>query len=186
MKYLIESIRDALEKDCLLPALMSALVIPDAMGQCLYPELVDKKSKKRLIGQQYKRWFRDWVGDRLLFSGGCDGENESSDTRILTEEMCWQLRCSLLHSGDYDVTIYAPERDESFDYNYKFELVTHGCNALRTSWAWPEEGERSTKSVVYRINAADLSSALCDAAELCLMKTGNEVVYPELDLLDLS
>lgn len=43
--------------------------------------------------------------------------------------MCWKLRCSLLHSGDYDVSVDAPEKDESFDYDYKFELVLHGCNA---------------------------------------------------------
>ena len=33
MKLLVESIRNAVEKDCLIPALMSSLTIPDAMGQ---------------------------------------------------------------------------------------------------------------------------------------------------------
>lgn len=37
MKLLVESIRNAVEKDCLIPALMSSLTIPDAMGQLLYP-----------------------------------------------------------------------------------------------------------------------------------------------------
>ena len=30
MKLLVESIRNAVEKDCLIPALMSSLTIPDA------------------------------------------------------------------------------------------------------------------------------------------------------------
>ena len=40
MRSLISSVRDAIEKDCLIPALMSSLTIPDAMGQLLYPNLV--------------------------------------------------------------------------------------------------------------------------------------------------
>lgn len=52
MKLLVESIRNAVEKDCLIPALMSSLTIPDAMGQLLYPNLV-LHNGKRAAGRQY-------------------------------------------------------------------------------------------------------------------------------------
>lgn len=50
MKLLVESIRNAVEKDCLIPALMSSLTIPDAMGQRLYPDLV-LDNGKRAVGR---------------------------------------------------------------------------------------------------------------------------------------
>lgn len=185
MKLLIESIRSAIEKDCLIPALMSSLAIPDAMGQRLYPELV-LKNGKRAAGQQYAKWFDSWAANDFLFSDDLSSEGETIPSQIFNGKMCWKLRCSLLHSGDYDVPVDAPEKDESFDYDYKFELVLHGCNALCSSWPSREDGERSTKSVVFRVDAASLASSLCDAAEICLKKTGDRVSYPDLEVFNVA
>ena len=60
MRLLLDSIHDAVKKDCLVPALMTALTIPDAMGQFLYPEPVHKKedcggNHKKDVGKQYAR-----------------------------------------------------------------------------------------------------------------------------------
>lgn len=185
MKQLIDSIRDAIEKDCLIPALMSSLTIPDAMGQLLYPNLV-LDNGKRAAGRQYAKWFDNWAANDFLFSGDLSNEGETIPGQIFNGKMCWKLRCSLLHSGDYDVPVDAPEKDESFDYDYKFELVLHGCNALCSSWPSPENGERATKSVVFCVNAASLASSLCDAAEACLKETGETVSYPDLKVFDVA
>ena len=185
MKLLIESIRSAIEKDCLIPALMSSLTIPDAMGQCLYPDLV-LGNGKRVAGRQYAKWFDRWAANDFLFSGGPSNEDETIPSQIFNGKMCWKLRCSLLHSGDYDVPVDAPGKDERFDYDYKFELVIHGCNALCSSWPSPESGERSTKSVVFCVNVASLVSTLCDAAEICLKETGDRVSYPDLEVFDVA
>ena len=82
--------------------------------------------------------------------------------------------------------IDAPEKDENFDYNYKFELVLHGCNALGSSWPSSRSGECATKSVTFRVDAASLASSLCDAAEACLKETGETVSYPNLELFDVA
>ena len=185
MKLLIESIRSAIGKDCLIPALMSSLTIPDAMGQLLYPNLV-LDNGKRAAGRQYAKWFDNWAANDFLFSGGPPNEGETIPGQIFNGKMCWKLRCSLLHSGDYDVPVDAPGKDESFDYDYKFELVLHGCNALCSSWPSPENGERATKSVAFRVNAASLASSLCDAAEACLKETGETVSYPDLKVFDVA
>ena len=185
MKLLIESIRSAIGKDCLIPALMSSLTIPDAMGQRLYPNLV-LDNGKRAAGRQYAKWFDSWAANDFLFSGDPSNEGETIPGQIFNGKMCWKLRCSLLHSGDYDVPVDAPEKDESFDYDYKFELVLHGCNALCSSWSSPENGERATKSVAFRVDAASLASSLCDAAEACLKKTGETVSYPALKVFDVA
>ena len=185
MRSLISSVRDAIEKDCLIPALMSSLTIPDAMGQLLYPNLV-LDNGKRAAGRQYAKWFDNWAANDFLFSGDPSNEGEPIPGQIFSGKMCWKLRCSLLHSGDYDVPVDAPEKDESFDYDYKFELVLHGCNALCSSWPSPENGERATKSVAFRVNAASLASSLCDAAEACLKETGETVSYPDLKVFDVA
>ena len=91
-----------------------------------------------------------------------------------------------MHSDDYDVSVDAPEKDESFDYDYKFELVLHGCNALCSSWPSPKSGMRATKSVTFRVDAASLASSLCNAAEACLKETGETVGYPNLELFDVA
>lgn len=185
MRSLISSVRDAIEKDCLIPALMSSLTILDAMGQLLYPNLV-LHNGKRAARRQYARWFDNWAANDFLFSGDPSNEGETIPGQIFNGKMCWKLRCSLLHSGDYDVPVDAPEKDESFDYDYKFELVLHGCNALCSSWPSPENGERVTKSVAFCANAASLASSLCDAAEACLKETGETVSYPDLEVFDVA
>lgn len=185
MRSLISSVRDAIEKDCLIPALMSSLTIPDAMGQRLYPDLV-LDNGKRAVRRQYAKWFDDWAANDFLFSGDPSNEGETIPGQIFNGNMCWKLRCSLLHSGDYDVPVDAPEKDENFDYNYKFELVLHGCNALCSSWPSSKSGECTTKSVTFRVDAASLASSLCDAAEACLKETGETVSYPNLELFDVA
>lgn len=185
MKLLIKSIRSAIEKDCLIPALMSSLTIPDAMGQRLYPELV-LDNGKRAAGQQYAKWFDYWAANDFLFSDDPSNEGKTTPGQIFNGKMCWKLRCSLLHSGDYDVPVDAPENDEDFNYDYKFELVLHGCNALCSSWPSPKNGERATKNVVFRVDVASLSGSLCDAAELCLKETGDRVSYPDLVIFDVA
>lgn len=185
MKFLIESIRSAIERDCLIPALMSSLTIPDAMGQRLYPDLV-LDNGKRAAGRQYEKWFDNWAANDFLFPDDPSNEGETIPSPIFNGKMCWKLRCSLLHSGDYDVPVDAPEKDESFDYDYKFELVLHGCNALCSSRPSPNNGERATKSVRFCVDAAMLARSLCDAAEACLEETEETVSYPALGVFDVA
>ncbi len=80
------------------------------------------------------KWFDSWAANDFLFPDDPSNEGEIIPSQIFNGKMRWKPRCSLLHSVDYDVLVDAPEKDESFDYNYKFELVLHGCNALCSSW----------------------------------------------------
>lgn len=176
MKFLIESIRSAIERDCLIPALMSSLTIPDAVLD----------NGKRAAGRQYAKWFDSWAANDFLFPDDPSNEGETIPSPIFNGKMCWKLRCSLLHSGDYDVPVDAPEKDESFDYDYEFGLVLHGCNALCSSWPSPKNGGRATKSVTFRVDAASLANSLCDAAEACLKETEETVSYSALEVFDAA
>lgn len=48
MRQTINAIRDAIEKECWLPALALALTIPDVMGQIVYPEYASPRGKDSL------------------------------------------------------------------------------------------------------------------------------------------
>lgn len=180
---LIDSIRDAVDKDCLLPAAISVLTIPDAMGQRLYPKLVDKRGK-RLCGKQYSRWFDDWVMHEFKFPGLPQVEGDC-DFTALTGAMCWKLRCSLLHSGDYDVPV-KPHVDEFFSYEYAFELRLHACNAVTVHWAEPLDGKKPVKEVRYIVDLASLANAICDGAERCIEQRSDDIDFPDLDVFDLG
>ena len=90
MQLIIDSIRDAVDKDCLLPATFTALAIPDAMGQCLYPGL-KQPNGKRAAGEQYAKWFDKWAAHSFLFPDECDNGEIKTTRNILDGKMCWKL-----------------------------------------------------------------------------------------------
>lgn len=60
VQEIIESVRDAVEKECWIPALTTALTLPDIMGQVEFPEMVFKNGSRK-VGEQYKTWFAEHV-----------------------------------------------------------------------------------------------------------------------------
>lgn len=50
VQEIIESVRDAIEKECWIPALTTALTLPDIMGQVEFPEMVSGKGR-RIVGE---------------------------------------------------------------------------------------------------------------------------------------
>lgn len=48
VRQIIHSVRDAVEKECWIPALATALIIPDVLGQIEFPEIVHKRDKETL------------------------------------------------------------------------------------------------------------------------------------------
>ncbi len=189
MDKLISSIREAVDKDCIIPALFTALTVPDAMGQCLYPELKHKNGG-RDIGAQYAAWFDEWVkGDFFFPASSMVGGQE---VHVLNGKMCYDLRCSLLHSGDYDVPVPTddkPEEDGGFTLSYHFELRMHACNGLVATWVTPSpEDQAPTRDVDFIVDAGSLALAICDGAERCLNETRftSKEPYPELSIVDLK
>lgn len=46
MNEVIESIEDALDKECWIPALALALTLPDTCGSIEYPEMINNKGRR--------------------------------------------------------------------------------------------------------------------------------------------
>ncbi len=103
-----------LSRRSFIPALMTSLTIPDAMGQCLYPELVLKNGKRVLDNNTSSRWIARAANDSL-FSDEPSNEGETIPSQIFNGKMCWKLRCSFCCIRATTMWVDAPEKDEGFD-----------------------------------------------------------------------
>src|SRR3977135_3869881 len=86
MKRFTDSGRKAIEDDNLYTALSLALMMPDICGSLEDPG--PRKSEKR-----YVRWFNQWALPRF----------KDHYHVYVSAEDCYQLRCSLIHSGSSEI-----------------------------------------------------------------------------------
>ena len=81
MREMLEQIRKAICIDLHFVALSSALMIPDIAGA--------SDSKDSIAtGEKYRTWYDKWIGSSCSFMNG---------------EICYQMRCSLLHQGSLNL-----------------------------------------------------------------------------------
>lgn len=161
----INAIRVALEKECYLPALALALTLPDICGQIEYPELI-RKNGSRLVGQQYKKWFKEWVGHYYADHTGFKQNGKYPKNPYFTDEMCYQLRCAYLHSGNSDIDEFGEKEDKQFKYIYHFSLSVNGGESYGTWWEEPQLNvDKMFKHRTVCIDVVKLCEFLCCAAE---------------------
>lgn len=122
---IVYAIEEALKKECYLPALALALVIPDICAKYDYPEIYNGSSKEnRGNGTAYAKWYDEKIryyefpnayhGSLMIRKD--DKDNPKRKMSELTGSQCWKLRCELLHglyidldkkiSDDNKVTTY--------------------------------------------------------------------------------
>lgn len=185
MRQTIEAIRDASEKECWLPALALALTIPGVMGQIAYPKYVSSRGK-RLVGKQYKQWFHENVELRFADHTGFD-ENWRAKRPYFSADMCYRLRCELLHSGSGAIDFEYGEREPERNYTYDFELRIHACDSYGSCWVDSHGDERIEEHVRVCVDIKTLCDALRDGAERCLQNANeDELIKHEVRLVDVA
>lgn len=95
MNEVIESIEDALDKECWIPALALALTLPDTCGSIEYPEMVNNKGR-RLSKRQYLAWFKEHVEHRFADHTGFDDKGNAVRTLMRTCAISFAVR-SCIH-----------------------------------------------------------------------------------------
>lgn len=120
MKRFTDAGRKALADGNLYAALSLALMLPDICGSIEDPG--PSKSQRR-----YERWCRTWLQPKFtrLASGF------AREMIYLTAEDCYQLRCSLIHSGSAGIETAKRNLDrvEFFDNTTKLHCTyVHGPN----------------------------------------------------------
>jgi hypothetical protein len=81
VREMFEQIKKALRVDLYILALSSALMIPDIAGAIDSDDGLASKKK-------YIKWYDTWVGSACKFMDG---------------EICYQIRCSYLHQGTFNL-----------------------------------------------------------------------------------
>lgn len=185
VQQIIESVQDSIIKECWIPALTTALTLPDIMGQIEFPGLVNKRGK-RLVGDQYKSWFTKHVVHHFANEEGYDAEGNPVNP-YFTADMCYQLRCSVLHQGNDNIEHeYNFANDVDALYKYDFELRVNACNSYGASWVTPHTEEKVLKTVRVCIDIKTLCKAICEEALSFLETTNNNFDDIGIELVDVS
>lgn len=96
MDELIKNIKAALKGNAPMAALALALTVPDICAQIEYPAIT-------MVGERYKNWFHahlnQYYKDNFTLAGNSLGMQE------FNADVCYKLRCALLHSGNADTDL---------------------------------------------------------------------------------
>lgn len=148
---IVKDVRACIDANISVAGLALALTIPDVLGQKCYPGMVfDDGSRK--VHAQYARWFDAFVADQF-------GRTQS----WFDGDMCYELRCGVLHSGQADIAYRHEHRGGR--YEFEFALVDDGRQLHEEI---PHPTKSGTTLCRVHLNADLLAGALCDAAERCL------------------
>lgn len=101
MLTLINEIKEALRNNCLITALNSAIILPDICAQVEFPK--ERSSEKRYV---------DWCNKYLNCSGFVPEyivdlntpREKWQKTRIINGNICYKLRCALLHAHNLNLS----------------------------------------------------------------------------------
>ena len=104
---IIHEIEIALQNNCPILALTSALTLPDICGKAAFPEIK--------TGQRYKQWVDKYVVQPKDYYDRETGWG----IPFLSGELLYALRCSMLHQGDPDLQ----DEDKQKQYIDHFELL---------------------------------------------------------------
>ena len=63
VQIIIDSVRDAIDKECWIPALPTAPTLPDILGQVAYPEKATVGGRRK-CAEQHEAWFAEHIEPR--------------------------------------------------------------------------------------------------------------------------
>ena len=171
LELLFDEIEKNIKSKAFLSALIMSLTIPDMLGKLAYPEL-DK------VTDRYIKWFDENVRDLfgLLYS---DDFYKEMDSPRMCGEVCYRLRCKLLHEGVNDLEdktgineFVLSVSDEDFVRgNYA------GGDYLFDQWN-PETNEVPRVNYLY-ISCKELCTNITNAAKT-FIKNNPNLDYPRL------
>ena len=148
---IVADVERCVQENISVAGLALALTIPDILGAQCFPQLCYEDGQRR-VGAQYTRWFDKYVARSFV-----------DKAHWFTGEMCYQLRCDILHSGTSDIE-YHHSQQKGVAYRYSFVLVDDG----EQGHVEHMEDHGQVCRCQVRLNADNLSKALCEGARRCL------------------
>lgn len=111
----LDAIKKAYSDGNYMAALALTLTLPDICGQVEFPEINYESCGKGYVGKRYKKWFdlhlKQYYGeDHIIHTDLAALDNKMN--RVFNSDICYALRCAVLHSGNDDVDKY----NKAFDF----------------------------------------------------------------------
>ena len=106
----ILEIQKCIENECFLSALSMALTLPDICGKAAYPELGNTK--------RYIQWYNTTMSDMFA---------EGTDMPYLSGELIYNLRNSILHSGNPNISVKDIKNDQCRVDKFILECKPNGA-----------------------------------------------------------
>lgn len=164
LELIIKEVKKHLEADNHLSALMIALTIPDICGKILYPN--DK------CGERYRKWFDRYIGDYEQ-SPLAKKDEKWAKMPYMSGEVCYKLRCSLLHSGSDDIA----NKIRINEFNLIFgKSAIIGSSTIEQRIDYMSDGSEvvGPEIIKWDVNVNDLCNKLIWSAEAFLRKEVTE------------
>lgn len=148
---LVDEIRKSLDNDIYLSALMTALTLPDICGKAEFPN--DKPAIR------YKKWYDEHIGKYEQ-----DERTKEKDIPYESGEVIYNLRNSLIHSGNPDInetTCNIQEFELLIEDKRRTSICTSAAGIIHDYDG--DEVVKTTRSLC--INVRQLCFKLCACAE---------------------
>lgn len=151
LKQRVEEVKLCISQQMWQAALALALTIPDICGQIKFVSL--KMMNRNGVevsasqGYKYSKWFNEYVGCYFADEKGYNNDGYAINS-YFTGDMCYQLRCAFLHSGE--------DASNSDKIKYKFNLRTHSSDTISL------DNDRNIDYV--DIDIANLCNFICEGA----------------------
>ncbi|WP_100065884.1 hypothetical protein [Miniphocaeibacter massiliensis] len=185
----LEAITHSLKQKCYIPALALALTIPDICGNIEYPNLITSKGYRK-VKKQYTKWFDEYVSLYYTDYTEFDKDKKIPKNPYFTGRMCYDLRCSFLHSGTskIDAQNFKNLNDKKSIYEYKFKLCVNGADSYGTSFFNHDlVNGKQKKEYHITINVEDLCYYIVNSAKIYYNKTDkNKFIDYNINIVDIQ
>lgn len=173
----IDDMNKALDNDCFFSALAIALMLPDICGKAEY---LDKGNKDRYIS-----WYDKYVG---VYEQCQEFEGEMP---YLSGEVVYQLRCSFLHAGDFDIEKKRIKEEcckiDSFTLiTEKKKRFNSMIDASYKTEHYGENEKPDNAHYYYEVNVRGLCYKISTCAKAYYLKNQNRFNFFNCNVVDLD
>ncbi len=174
----LDEIEKTLERKCYLAAVTLALTIPDICGKIKYPN--------EKVGYRYKKWFEDYVEIYYVDHNGWDNINKRAKNPYFTSDMCYSLRCELLHAGTINIENFGKIDKQKYEMDFSFRLMVHGCDSYGHSTSGEKDGKINRKNIVTLEVVKFCKSIVSSAKKFYSERNIADFSNSKVDIVDLK
>lgn len=166
---LISEIKLALDNNLYLVALNAALTLPDICGKAEYPKLK--------TAERYKKWYQEHIGQ---YEQCLEDKDNNTGFPYLSDNVIYQLRCSLLHQGNPNV-----EKEKTGIDRFALDVEPKNSFDIYSDNASLDVDFDNIKKT-YTVSVRKLCLTLCEKAKLYYEDNREKFNFFNYNILDID